>query len=93
MVSVTVLFVLLTALEWLFWLSPLTPLFQRWMRALGDWYEELLFRGFFVAALWPSLGWWALLAAPLLSMLWHLAVWVGLVRRQASPWSSPRLPH
>jgi membrane protease YdiL (CAAX protease family) len=38
--------------------------------------EELLFRWFFLAALWPVAGWWAALLAPLLNLGWHLPVWV-----------------
>ncbi|MFZ5824225.1 MAG: type II CAAX prenyl endopeptidase Rce1 family protein [Bacillota bacterium] len=54
--------------------------------------EELIFRWFFLAALWPSLGGWAILAAPLFNLLWHLPVWVDLVRRQApTPWERAKM--
>jgi len=44
--------------------------------------EELLFRWFFTAALWPMFGWWTLVVSPLLNILWHLPVWIDLTRAQ-----------
>lgn len=46
--------------------------------------EELLFRWFFVAALWPELGWWTLGVAPALNIGWHLPVWIDMVRGQGA---------
>lgn len=164
-----ILFILLTALEWLFWLSPARTRINQLMKRLGDWYmlvpyhyllrlvllggvllwdrpelwplfaagwnwlwsfglglvlvgltyrqlvqmsgvslhafvrhasayhrsgagswlhaayvlaypafvEELIWRWFFVAALWPVIGWWTVLVGPLLNLIWHLPVWVS----------------
>lgn len=46
--------------------------------------EELLFRWFFVASLWPSLGWWTLVVSPMLNIAWHLPVWIDMVRSQGA---------
>lgn len=46
--------------------------------------EELLFRWFFTASLWPTFGWWTLVVSPLLNVIWHLPVWIDLTRAQAS---------
>lgn len=37
--------------------------------------EELLFRWFFTATLWPSFRWWTLVLVPALNMIWHLPIW------------------
>lgn len=46
--------------------------------------EELLFRWYIPALLWPVAGWWTLLAAPVLNLVWHLPVWYDMVRRQGA---------
>lgn len=46
--------------------------------------EELLFRWYIPALLWPVAGWWTLLAAPVLNLIWHLPVWYDMLRRQGA---------
>jgi membrane protease YdiL (CAAX protease family) len=46
--------------------------------------EELLFRWFFPALLWPMLGYGVLLAAPAINLIWHLPVWWDYAGHQQS---------
>jgi len=40
--------------------------------------EELMFRWFFTALLWESLGWWTVGVVPVLNIIWHLDYWNAL---------------
>lgn len=54
---------------WRFWVHA------AYLAVYPGFVEEWLFRWFFLAALWPAMGWWAALAAPVLNLVWHLPVW------------------
>lgn len=59
---------------WRFWVH------MAYLYVYPGFVEELLFRWFFLAALWPVAGWWAVLLAPLLNLGWHMPVWFDYAR-------------